>query len=95
LVKLTLNSISRDFVNFASSSAFLRAICDFVYMCVKKGETNGKHERHGDRDEYKSSTAAHSHAKTERQTERKKERVRDRERERENQRERQRVTVRS
>jgi len=52
-------------------------------MCVKKGEINGKHERHGDRDEYKSSTAAHSHAKTERQTERKKERVRDRERERE------------
>jgi hypothetical protein len=28
-------------------------------MCVKKGEINGKHERHGDRDEYKSSTAAH------------------------------------
>ena len=52
---------------------------------MKKGETNGKHERHGDRDEYKSFTAAHPHAtrKRERETERKKERVRDRERERE------------
>jgi len=66
-------------------------MCDFVYMCVKKGESNEESERDGDRDGDKFSAAACPPRK-ERERDGKKTRERERESEREREKERERET---